>query len=72
MSGYQMRLKDLCNASKLSDFVTIHNQTVAAVSEGFICTLPKEKLHAADLAFHANIDLLKPLLVSTLTRKHNL
>ncbi|KAM9137819.1 phospholipid-transporting ATPase ABCA1 isoform 1-T2 [Pangshura tecta] len=62
LSGYRMELRDLCNASELSEFVTIHNPIVAVVSEAFICTMPKEKLHAAEQALRANIDLLKPVL----------
>lgn len=30
-------------------------------SEAFLCTLPKETLHAAELAFRANLNPLKPL-----------
>lgn len=66
VSGYRMRLRDLCNSSKLSEFLTIQNQTVAVDSEAFICTLPKEKLHAVEQAFHANLNPLKPLQVSPL------
>lgn len=35
-------------------------------SEAFLCTLPKETLHAAELAFRANLNPLKPLQVSPL------
>ena len=66
VSGYRMRLRDLCNSSTLSEFLTIQNQTVAMDSEAFICTLPKEKLHAAEQAFRANLNPLKPLQVSLL------
>ncbi|NXV83242.1 ABCA1 protein, partial [Atlantisia rogersi] len=61
VSGYRMRLRDLCNSSKLSEFLTIRNQTVAMDSQAFICTLPKEKLHAAEQLFRANLNPLKPL-----------
>uniref|UniRef100_A0A8B9F107 ATP binding cassette subfamily A member 1 n=1 Tax=Amazona collaria TaxID=241587 RepID=A0A8B9F107_9PSIT len=61
LSGYRMRLRDLCNGSALSEFLTIQNQTVAMDSEAYICTLPKEKLHAAEQAFRANLNPLKPL-----------
>ncbi|XP_075787467.1 phospholipid-transporting ATPase ABCA1 [Pelodiscus sinensis] len=62
LSGYRMQLKDLCNASKLSDFVTIHNPIVAVVSEAFLCTMAQETLHAAEQSFRANLDLLKPVM----------
>ncbi|CAM5115675.1 unnamed protein product [Eretmochelys imbricata] len=62
LSGYRMQLRDLCNGSELSEFLTIHNPVVAVVGEAFLCTMPKEKLHTAEQAFRANIDLLKPVL----------
>ncbi|XP_068781238.1 phospholipid-transporting ATPase ABCA1-like isoform X1 [Struthio camelus] len=61
VSGYQMQVQDLCNASVLSEFFTIQNQSVAMDHEAFICTVPKEKLHAAEWAFHSNLDPMKPL-----------
>ncbi|KAM6034462.1 phospholipid-transporting ATPase ABCA1 isoform 3-T5 [Chlamydotis macqueenii] len=61
MSGYRMRLRDLCNSSMLFQFLTIQNQTAAMDSEAFMCTLPKEKLQAAEQAFRANLNPLKPL-----------
>ncbi|XP_074669903.1 phospholipid-transporting ATPase ABCA1 isoform X3 [Strix aluco] len=61
VSGYRMRLQDLCNSSTLSEFLTIQNQTAAIDSDAFVCTLPKEKLHAAEQAFRANLNPLKPL-----------
>ncbi|NWX42570.1 ABCA1 protein, partial [Steatornis caripensis] len=61
VSGYRMGLRDLCNSSTLSEFLTIQNQTVAMDSEAFICTLPKEKLRAVEQAFHANLNPFKPL-----------
>ncbi|XP_030326469.1 phospholipid-transporting ATPase ABCA1 isoform X3 [Strigops habroptila] len=61
LSGYRMQVQDLCNRSALSEFLTIQNQMVAMDSEAYICTLPKEKLHAAEQAFRANLSPLKPL-----------
>uniref|UniRef100_A0A8C2TQN9 P-type phospholipid transporter n=1 Tax=Coturnix japonica TaxID=93934 RepID=A0A8C2TQN9_COTJA len=66
VSGYQMQLQDLCNSSVLSEFLTIQNRSVAMDSEAFLCTLPKETLHGAELAFRANLNPLKPLQVSPL------
>ncbi|XP_074850709.1 phospholipid-transporting ATPase ABCA1 isoform X1 [Carettochelys insculpta] len=62
VSGYRMQLRDLCNSSELSEFVTIRNPIVAVVSEAFLCAMPKEKLHTAEQSFRANVDLLKPIL----------
>ncbi|RMC22299.1 hypothetical protein DUI87_00611 [Hirundo rustica rustica] len=59
--GYRMRLQDLCNSSTLSEFLMAQNQTAAMDSEAFICSLSKEKLHAAEQAFRANLNPLKPL-----------
>lgn len=39
---------------------------MAMDSEAYICTLPKGKLHAAEQAFRANLNPLKPLQVSML------
>lgn len=66
VSGYRIQLRDLCNSSALSEFLTIQNRSVAMDSEAFLCTLPKETLHAAELAFRANLNPLKPLQVSLL------
>lgn len=61
-----MRLRDLCNSSTSTEFLTIQNHTAATDSEALICTLSKEKLHAAEQAFRANLNPLKPLQVSSL------
>uniref|UniRef100_A0A8D2Q2M8 P-type phospholipid transporter n=1 Tax=Zosterops lateralis melanops TaxID=1220523 RepID=A0A8D2Q2M8_ZOSLA len=66
VSGYRMRLRDLCNGSASLEFLTTQNQTAAMDSEAFICTLSKEKLHAAEQSFRANLNPLKPLQVSSL------
>uniref|UniRef100_A0A8D0GXJ4 P-type phospholipid transporter n=1 Tax=Sphenodon punctatus TaxID=8508 RepID=A0A8D0GXJ4_SPHPU len=63
VSSYRMRVKDLCNTTKLSEFVIIHNPAVAAISEALICTMPKKKLFAVEKVFQANVDFLKPILV---------
>lgn len=61
-----MRLRDLCNSSALSEFLTTRNQTAAMDYEAFVCALPKEKLLAAEKSFRANLNPLKPLQVSSL------
>lgn len=61
-----MRLRDLCNGSTSFEFLTTQNQTAPKDSEAFICTLSKEKLHAAEQSFRANLSPLKPLQVSSL------
>ncbi|OXB73735.1 UNVERIFIED_CONTAM: hypothetical protein H355_007406 [Colinus virginianus] len=61
VSGYRMQLRDICNSSALSEFLTIQNQSVAMDSEASLCTLPEETLRAAELAFQANLNPLKPL-----------
>lgn len=59
-----MRLKDLCNSTNLSDFVTIQNPVVKVISHALVCSMPKEKLTLAEKVFQANLDVLKPIMVS--------
>ncbi|XP_063311284.1 phospholipid-transporting ATPase ABCA1 isoform X1 [Pelobates fuscus] len=61
VSGFQIRLKDLCNSSRLEEYVTIHNEDVARLSQAVICALPEEKLNLLEHEFRSNIDLLKPI-----------
>nr|XP_033774294.1 phospholipid-transporting ATPase ABCA1 [Geotrypetes seraphini] len=61
LSGHKIRLKDLCNSSKLAEFVTIHNKAVAALSEVTICAMTVEQLKTAEKVFLSNIDLLGPM-----------
>ncbi|XP_075450764.1 phospholipid-transporting ATPase ABCA1 isoform X2 [Ascaphus truei] len=61
VAGYQIHLKDLCRSSRLAQYVTIHNEDVAKLSEGIICALPEEKLNLLEHEFRTNIDLLRPI-----------
>ncbi|XP_040215378.1 phospholipid-transporting ATPase ABCA1 isoform X4 [Rana temporaria] len=61
VSGFQIRLKDLCNSSRLAEYVTIHNEEVAKFSQTVICALPEDKLNLLEHEFRSNIDLLKPI-----------
>lgn len=61
VSGFQIRLKDLCNSSRLAEYVTIHNEEVAKLSQKVICDLPEDKLNLLEHEFRSNIDLLKPI-----------
>ncbi|XP_073522622.1 phospholipid-transporting ATPase ABCA1 isoform X2 [Phyllobates terribilis] len=61
ISGFQIRLKDLCNTSRLEEYVTIHNEEVAKFSQSVICALPEDKLNLLEHQFRSNIDLLKPI-----------
>lgn len=61
-SGYWMRLKDLCNSTNLSEFVTIQNPVVKVISNALVCTMPKEKLASAEEVFQANLDIMKPIM----------
>lgn len=61
VSGFQIRLKDLCNSSRLAEYVTIHNEEVAKFSQTIICALPEDKLNLLEHEFRSNIDLLKPI-----------
>ncbi|XP_053321852.1 phospholipid-transporting ATPase ABCA1 isoform X2 [Spea bombifrons] len=61
VSGFQIHLKDLCNSSRLAEYVTIQNEDVANLSQAVICALPEEKLNLLEQEFRSNIDLLKPI-----------
>ncbi|XP_061489157.1 phospholipid-transporting ATPase ABCA1 isoform X1 [Rhineura floridana] len=61
-SGYQISMKDLCNSTKLSEFVTIQNPVVDVLSSALICSIPKEKLAAAERVFQDNLDVMKPIM----------
>ncbi|XP_053558600.1 phospholipid-transporting ATPase ABCA1 isoform X2 [Bombina bombina] len=62
ISGFQIHLKDLCNSSRLAEYVTIHNEDVANFTQTVICALPEDKLNFLELQFRSNIDLLKPIM----------
>ncbi|KAM4708457.1 phospholipid-transporting ATPase ABCA1 [Discoglossus pictus] len=62
VSGFQIHLKDLCNSSRLAEYVTIHNEDVARLSQAIICALPEDKLNFLEHEFRSNIDLLKPIM----------
>ncbi|XP_066471023.1 phospholipid-transporting ATPase ABCA1 [Tiliqua scincoides] len=61
-SGYWMRLKDLCNSTNLSEFVTIQNPVVNMITNALVCAMPKEKLASAEEEFQANIDIIRPIM----------
>lgn len=62
-----MRMEDLCNSTKLSEFFIIPNPAVAMVSDALICLMPKDKLASAEKVFQANLDVIKPFMVSMIT-----
>lgn len=59
LHGYQLRLTNLCNGSKLEEVIQLSDQDVSS-----LCSLPGEKLDAAERVFLSNLDILKPILVS--------
>ncbi|XP_033029913.1 phospholipid-transporting ATPase ABCA1 [Lacerta agilis] len=61
-SGYRISVKDLCNSTKLSKFVNIQNPVVDVLSNALICSIPKEKLSAAERVFQDNLDVMKPFM----------
>ncbi|KAG8455080.1 hypothetical protein GDO86_001341 [Hymenochirus boettgeri] len=61
VSGFKIHLKDLCNNSRLEEYITIHNEDVARLSQKIICALPAEKLNLMEQEFRSNVDLLKPI-----------
>lgn len=59
LHGYQLRLTNLCRGSKLEEVIQLSDQEVSG-----LCSLPGEKLDAAERVFLSNLDILKPILVS--------
>ncbi|XP_029460267.1 ATP-binding cassette sub-family A member 1 isoform X2 [Rhinatrema bivittatum] len=63
VSGHQIRLRNLCNNSRLAEFVTIHNKAVAVLSEAAICAMPAERLNEVEREFHSNLYFLRPIKI---------
>ncbi|KAB0406415.1 hypothetical protein E2I00_004690 [Balaenoptera physalus] len=61
LQGYQLHLTNLCNGSKLGEVIRLGDQEVS-----MLCSLPKEKLDAAEQILHSNLDILKPILQTAL------
>ncbi|XP_028661720.1 phospholipid-transporting ATPase ABCA1a [Erpetoichthys calabaricus] len=59
--GFGVHLKDLCNSSKLEDFVTIADQQVARRSQDVICSSSNSWLSAAEELFLSNLDFVRPI-----------
>ncbi|KAF4019568.1 hypothetical protein G4228_011168 [Cervus hanglu yarkandensis] len=57
LQGYQLHLTNLCNGSKLGEVIRLGDQEVSR-----LCSLPREKLNAAEQVLHSNLDILKPVL----------
>lgn len=59
LQGYQLHLASLCNGSKLEEIIRLGDLEVSA-----LCSLPREKLDAAERELRSNMDILKPVMVS--------
>ncbi|MGH0121052.1 UNVERIFIED_CONTAM: hypothetical protein FKN15_049427 [Acipenser sinensis] len=70
--GFGVRLKDLCNVTKLEDFVTISDSRVSSVSEHIICTSSKEWLNRAERLFLSNLDFVKPIRKKVKSHPHSI
>ncbi|KAF5917733.1 hypothetical protein HPG69_013570 [Diceros bicornis minor] len=57
LQGYQLHLTNLCNGSKLKEVIKLSDQEVSK-----LCSLPREKLDAAQQVLRSNADILKPIL----------
>lgn len=62
LQGYQLHLTHLCSGAQLAEVLQLGDQEVAK-----LCSLPREKLDAAEQVLLSNMDVLKPILVSTRT-----
>ncbi|XP_066576539.1 phospholipid-transporting ATPase ABCA1 [Amia ocellicauda] len=68
--GFGVHLRDLCNSSKLGDFVRISDNIVLMQSQTIICTSSKEWLNQAEEHFLSNLDFLKPIRKTVNTDPH--
>lgn len=59
LQGYQLHLTDLCSGSEFEEVIQLGEQELSK-----LCSLPSEKLDAAEQVLHSNMDILKPILVS--------
>lgn len=59
LQGYQLHLTNLCSGSKLEEVIQLGDQEASK-----LCSLPREKLDAAEQVLRSNVDILKPILVS--------
>nr|XP_045371217.1 phospholipid-transporting ATPase ABCA1 isoform X6 [Camelus bactrianus] len=57
LQGYQLHLTNLCNESKLREVIKLGDQEISR-----LCSLPREKLDAAEQGLRSNMDILKPIL----------
>ncbi|XP_062905004.1 phospholipid-transporting ATPase ABCA1-like [Mobula hypostoma] len=57
--GQGLQLKDLCNGTKLDDFVIIGDPATARDTQTLICTLSEEELRKVERTFFSNLDILK-------------
>ncbi|XP_022281376.1 phospholipid-transporting ATPase ABCA1 isoform X1 [Canis lupus baileyi] len=57
LQGYQLHLTNLCSGSKLEEVIQLGEQEVST-----LCSLPKEKLDAAEQVLRSSMDILKPIL----------
>ncbi|XP_030883477.1 phospholipid-transporting ATPase ABCA1, partial [Leptonychotes weddellii] len=61
LQGYHLHLTNLCSGSKLQEVIQLGELEVST-----LCSLPREKLDAAEQVLRSNMDILKPILVSRL------
>lgn len=61
LQGYQLHLTNLCSGSELEKVIQLGDQEVST-----LCSLPREKLDAAEQVLRSNMDILRPILVSML------
>jgi len=57
LQGYQLHLTNLCSGSKLQEVIQLGELEVST-----LCSLPREKLDAAEQVLRSNMDILKPIL----------
>ncbi|KAF3821200.1 hypothetical protein GH733_011353 [Mirounga leonina] len=57
LQGYHLHLTNLCSGSRLQEVIQLGELEVST-----LCSLPREKLDAAEQVLRSNMDILKPIL----------
>lgn len=67
--GFGFHLRDLCNTTKLEEFVHIADGNVSRLTQEIICRSSADWLDQAQSHFLSNLDFLKPIRVSERERE---
>uniref|UniRef100_A0AAY4CUV3 P-type phospholipid transporter n=1 Tax=Denticeps clupeoides TaxID=299321 RepID=A0AAY4CUV3_9TELE len=65
--GSGVHLRDMCNGSRLEDFVNISDARVSQLAQDIICRAPRWWLNQAEGLFKENLDFFKPIWTNSKT-----